>query len=93
MQPSVRSTCKLAGSRWGHNNIVNVEPAPNRWQAAWTALHLASENGHVDVVKALLGAGATVNATTKVPPKAFELWNCTARVSGHAVMQRSICHG
>ena len=30
-----------------------------------TALHLASENGHTESVKALLEKGAGVNATTK----------------------------
>jgi hypothetical protein len=29
----------------------------------WTTLHRAADNGHVDVVKALLAAGANVTAT------------------------------
>ncbi len=29
----------------------------------WTALHMTAANGHTDIVKALLGAGANVSAT------------------------------
>jgi ankyrin repeat protein len=33
---------------------------------SWTALHIAAANGHTDVVKALLAAGANVSATRTV---------------------------
>ncbi len=29
----------------------------------WTALHMTAANGHTDIVRALLGAGANVSAT------------------------------
>ena len=35
-------------------------------QNRWTALHWASENGHLDVVKFLVEQGADTNATDKV---------------------------
>ena len=38
----------------------------NIFQNQWTALHKAAENGHVEVVKVLLDAGADVNAVVKV---------------------------
>ncbi len=35
-------------------------------QDGWTPLHVASTGGHVEVVSALIGAGASVNHTNKV---------------------------
>jgi ankyrin repeat protein len=32
----------------------------------WTALHMAAQNGHTDVVKALLAAGVNVSARRTV---------------------------
>jgi ankyrin repeat protein len=32
----------------------------------WTALHMAAEKGHTDIVNALLAAGANVSATRTV---------------------------
>ena len=35
-------------------------------QDGWTPLVLASQNGHLEIVKSLIEAGANVNHTTKV---------------------------
>ena len=35
-------------------------------QGGWTALHMSSQEGHVDVVRALIAAKAHVNQQTKV---------------------------
>ena len=35
-------------------------------QKGWTPLDIASENGHLEIVKSLIEAGANVNHTTKV---------------------------
>ena len=35
-------------------------------QDGWTPLVIASENGHLEIVKSLIEAGANVNHTTKV---------------------------
>ena len=35
-------------------------------QDGWTPLVIASHNGHLEVVKSLIEAGANVNHTTKV---------------------------
>jgi ankyrin repeat protein len=38
-----------------------------------TALHIAARNGHTDIVKALLAAGANVSATTTVRGPVFDV--------------------
>ena len=35
-------------------------------QNGWSPLHLASEKGHLDIVKTLIEAGANVNQANKV---------------------------
>ncbi len=35
-------------------------------QGGWTALHMASQNGHCGIVRVLLEANADVNITTNV---------------------------
>ena len=39
-------------------------------QNGWSPLYIASFNGHLDVVKTLIEAGASVNQTNKVVSKA-----------------------
>ena len=42
----------------------------------WTPLHVASVNGHVDAVRALLGAGAALNQGAAVSEDGGAVYAC-----------------
>ena len=45
-------------------------------QTGWTAVMLASQNGHEGIVRMLITAGANLNMKNMVNPQAFCAWMC-----------------
>ena len=43
-------------------------------QDGWTALYIAAQNGHIDIVKHLIENGANINATDEVCFAMMCLW-------------------
>ena len=49
-----------------NGNKFHILSDNNVLQHGWSSLVIASLNGHLDIVMALIGAGANVNQTNKV---------------------------
>ena len=62
-------------------------------QNGWTALHYAAEYGHMEVVTALLAAGADINLQTKVRNCWLRRVRVRGRVRGRGVICMQICMG
>ena len=61
-------SCHFACSNIAHTTHVLPEMCDPSFQNGLNALHLASKEGHVEVVAELLKLGANVDAATKVSP-------------------------
>ena len=48
-----------------NNNIITI-CVVGGIQIGWTALHIASRNGHIDIVKYLIKTGADINTKNNV---------------------------
>ena len=49
-------------------------------QGGWSPLHRASLNGHLDIVRALIEAGASISQATKVGTVLVNQCHCTTCV-------------
>ena len=49
-------------------------------QDGWSSLHIASFNGHLDIVRALIEAGASISQTNKVGTVLVNQCHCTTCV-------------
>jgi ankyrin repeat protein len=62
---------KLAVVLKEHPELINTK------EDGLTALHIASDRGYLDVVKALIDAGADINIKTDDDDTALHLGNCS----------------
>ena len=62
-------------------------------QVGRTALHLAASNGHMEVVTALLAAGADINLQSEVRNCWLRRVRVRGRVRGRGVICMQICMG